>query len=217
MTFLCDNPWMFHRDEIDLLEEEIDELYRQHESANEDSVSQMEMRLLKEQLDSEELSEAELALQIGPEYLLSHPHPSDPDDDPDDDPDADVSDQSVLQSLRESAYRDPLYSRIYLWAQQVFAYASKRYVTEAVRDEGMFRIYLNAKMIPIKFVAFQTERLSGDSIGEHIAKKEGALCLTYFERTLDSLEHHAFLGDEEAAVFVQEGKEIESLTKKELV
>lgn len=217
MTFLCDNPWMFHRDEIDLLEEEIDELYRQHESANEDSVSQMEMRLLKEQLDSEELSEAELTLQLGPEYLLSHPHVCDPGDNPDDNIDAAEPDESVLQSLRESAYRDPLYSRIYLWAQQVFAYASKRYVAESVRDEGMFRAYLNVKMIPIKFVAFQTERLSGDSIGEQIAKKEGALCLTYFERTLNSLEHHAFLGDEEAAMLVQEGKEIELLAKKELV
>ncbi len=209
MTFLCDNPWIFHRDEIDLLEEEIDELYRQHESTKGDSVSKMEDRLLQEQLETEELSEAELTLQIGPEYLLPQIQSSNTD--------SALPDESLVQTLRTHAYRDPLYVRIYTWAQCTFAYASNRYHKEGVRDEAVFRAYINAKMIPIKFVASQTERLSKDSIGEQIAQKEGSLCLTYFERTLDSLEHRSFLGDEKATALLQEGKELERLARPHLL
>jgi hypothetical protein len=209
MTFLCDNPWIFHRDEIDLLEEELDELYRLHEPIGEDSVSQMEDRILKEQLDTEEFSEAELTLQIGPDYLLPHTHLTYTD--------ANSEDESLIQSLRDHAYRDPLYARIYAWAKRAFVYASTRYLKEGVREEAVFRVYINAKIIPIKFVAAQTERLSGDSIGEQIAKKEGSLCLTYFERTLTSLEYRSMLGDEEATILLQDGRELERLSRLHVI
>ncbi len=209
MTFLCDNPWIFHRDEIDLLEEELDELYRLHESTGEDSVSQMEDRILKEQLNTEEAAEAELTLQIGPKYLLPHAHLSSAD--------VELPDESLVETLKTHAYRDPLYTRIYGWAQRAFTLAFTRYLKEGVCEESIFRAYVNVKMIPIKFVAAQTERLSGDSIGAQIAKKEGSLCLIYFERTLDSLGHQSFLGDEEATVLLQEGKELERLARPHLL
>lgn len=206
MTFLCDNPWIFHRDEIDLLEEEIDELYRRHGSAAQDLVSQMESRVLKEQLDTEERAEAELTLQIGPEYLLSEGHRIPPEA-------SQFTESSLTETLRMQAYRDPLYERIYLWTQEVFAFTTKQYVTEHQQDEDLFRVHLNVKMIPIKLIASQTERLMGDAMGDQIAQKEQTLCLTYFQRTLDSLQHRAFLGDEMAAQLFKKGKELERLVR----
>lgn len=210
MTFLCDNPWIFHRDEIDLLEEEMDELYRRHDQKTEDgSISDMEDQVLSEQLETEEAAEAELSIEIGPEYLLPHPphHTHEQIED----------EESLLKSLQAHGYRDPVYARIYSWAIRAFLYSTKRYVKESVREKDVFRVYVNAKMIPIKFVASQTERFSDDAESDLIAEMQRSLCLIYFERTLEPLARRSVLGDEEATLLLQEGRDLEELARSQLV
>jgi hypothetical protein len=61
---------MFERDEIDLLEEDIDDIYREHEPTKFGRVLKMEERVLQEQLETEEEFEADLVLRVGPERFL---------------------------------------------------------------------------------------------------------------------------------------------------
>ena len=198
MIYLSDNPWMFHRDEIDLLEEEIDEIYERHDCESKDSVSQMEDRVLEEQQEIEERFETELILKIGPRALLrpSHVHA---------DPSTFTNEESLDHFLHTQSARDPLYSALYIWTQSVFIFARAHYFEQGNRQEGLFRMYVNVKMIPIKFVLFLEERCVEDVIAKEMANKEASLCLLYLERTIDSLQHLSFLGDTQAGSLFKEG------------
>lgn len=212
MTFLCDNPWLFHRDEVDLLEEEMDDLYREQDAAAKGKMVRMEDLVLQEQMETEERSDAELAGSIGDGSALDvssgdgHAHFDSGEDLP----------SSLREELEFQSERDPVYEHLYVWAQRVFAYTTQRYVIEGLRDEDVFRAHVNVKMVPIKFVAALCEFVPGDPIAEHIAAVERDLCFTYLTRTIDSLEHRSFLGDDEATPFVQEGRELEDLARTHL-
>lgn len=206
MTCHYDNPWIFHRDEIDLLEEEMDEIYRKFDPASGEPVLYMEDQVLKEQIETEEQSEADLILELGPEYLLWHEHheckgPITPE-------------ESMVDMLRSHSHRDPFYERLYLWADRVFRFAWDRYEETELKSLEVFRVYVNVKMIPIKFVLTQTHQMSGSIMSRQIAKKERNLCFTYFQRTLESLNGSAFFGSDESGVLIAEGKLLERLLKK---
>jgi len=189
---------MFHRDEIDLLEEEMEEIYEQHACEPNDAVSLMEDRVLMEQQETEERFEIELTLQIGPRALLHPLHEMS-------DPPAFTADESLVHLLQAHTARDPLYEDLYLWTQRVFAYARSRYFDRAIRQEDFFRVYVSVKMIPIKFVMALEERCVEDVVAKEIAKKEASLCFLYLERTIDSLQHLSFLGDKDAQPLLKEG------------
>ncbi|MBM5789848.1 hypothetical protein FJZ23_02045 [Candidatus Parcubacteria bacterium] len=213
MTFLCDNPWLFHRDEVDLLEEEMDDLYREHAPEEGTAARRMEQRVIQEQMETEERSDAvlEQALEGAPVPPDTHVHA----------PDAAFSSGArAPSSLREELFvnseRDPVYERLYQWVERVFAYTTKRYLTEGVRDEDVFRAHVNVKMVPIKFVSALTEFIPGDPVSEQVSETQRELCFVYFTRTLDSLDHRSFLGDGEAAPLVREGRELEELVRAHL-
>lgn len=203
MICLCDNPWLFHRDEIDLLEEDMDDLYREQDAAAKGKAVRMEDLVLQEQLETEESSDAHLARSMG-DVLAPSPTPVDLEEE---------HPATLREELQFQSERDPVYEQLYLWAQRVFAYTTKRYVTEGVRDEDVFRAHVNVKMAPIKFVAALCEFVPDDPVAEHIAAVERDLCFTYLTRTIDSLEHRSFLGDDEATPLVQEGRELATLAR----
>ncbi len=202
MTFLCDNPWIFHRDEIDLLEEEMDDIYRAHRPSAHDPVSQMEDRVLKEQLQTEEQFETDVTIDVEPEEVRP-PH--------------DFFSGSLPDSLKAQSARDPLYEVVYLWAKRAYAYAAEKYLSQQFKDEDVFRIYVNVNMIPLKLASALFEQMADDPVSQHIAQKEQQLCFTYLTRTLDSLQHRAFLGDEEAVRLEKEGRELERSIRLHLV
>ncbi len=208
MTFLCNNPWIFHRDELDLLEEEMDDIYRLHRAGAPDQISDMEDRVLKEQMQTEEYAELELALEIGPDYLCVR--------DREGDHGHDFASDSLSQTLRAYSSRDPLYEQVYLWSQRVFRYTFKRYFSEQKKKEDFFHAHVNVNMIPIKFASAFAEKIVGDSISDRIAHSERQLCLTYFVRTLGALHSQAFSGDEEAVCLEKEGRELERLVRQHL-
>ncbi|MEK7615424.1 MAG: hypothetical protein AAB431_03510 [Patescibacteria group bacterium] len=209
MIFPSGNPWMFHRDEIDLLEEEMETIYQQHERAATDSVSEMEQRILREQIETEEQFEAELSLKMEPEHFLRRSLPSE-------EAPAFLKEEPLDDLLRSHVQRDPLYEAVYLWVARVFSYAHQRYIKEAIRSEDFFRIYVSVKMIPIKLSGVQVDPTIPDVVSQQIAKKDAQLCLIYFARTLDSLHHLSFLGDERATVLAKEGLPIERAIRAEL-
>lgn len=208
MTFLCDNPWIVHRDEMDLLEEEVDDLFRRHGRPAGDLVAEMETRVLREQTNTEELSAAEFDLQIGEESVVFE---------------ADTSDhllqepKTIQQSLRLQAMRDPVYVQVFQWSRRVYAYTTQRYQVEGDKKEELFRVHVNVNLVPLKCAAALLEQMGQDSLSQTMFEKERRLCEIYFLRTLDSLRHCAFTGDEEADVLEKEGRAIYELVHAQFV
>ncbi|MBI2475368.1 hypothetical protein HYV69_03010 [Candidatus Uhrbacteria bacterium] len=207
MIFPSTNPWMFERNEIDLLEEDLDEIYKQHAPSIRGPILKMEGRVLQEQLETEAEFEADLALRIGPEHLLSL-----------DSSDREIktfAKESLKEVLRAHTFRDPLYERVYLWAKHVAHYARYFYKHDKVYREDAFRALVNVKMIPIKLACVRSEFSQRDSVLGQIAKKEQRLCLTYFTRTLHALQNLTFSGDEEAIILFQEGETLQGQVQNE--
>lgn len=201
---------MFHRDEIDVLEEEMDEIYEQHDETLDDPISKMEDRIFTEQIETEEQAETDLIFKIGPHEVLAHmrTHEQTP---------AFLTKAPLTEFVRQQGKRDPLYETLFLWSKHVFAYARTYYFDRAIRREDVFRLYVNVKMIPIKFVSAQEGCGTDDVMSQEIAKKEAWLCLTFFERVLDSLQQLSFFGDEQARQFHQDGIVIERRVREMLV
>lgn len=209
MNFPSGNPWMFERNEIDLLEEDLDDIYQQYEPSIRDPILKMEARVLQEQLETEAEFEADLALKIGPEHFFRE-----------------VSSnletksfgkESLKDVLQAHASRDPIYERVYLWAKHVADYSHESYRHDKVHREDAFRALVNVKMIPIKLACVRSEFSQRDSVSGQIAKKEQRLCLTYFTRTLHALQNLAFYVDEEALILFQEGETLQNKIQNERV
>lgn len=207
MTFPHENPWVFERDEIDLLEEEIDELYRIHEPTP-SRPFRMETRILQEQLETEEQAESELAWKIGQENLLHEISV---------DSGADVFiDGSVKEILRAHSYRDPLYERVFLWAQLVSEFSFHFYQLNNSRSEDAFRAFVNAKLIPTKLALTRVER--SDEIFRQIIQKERKLCLAYFLQIFQALQNLSdFSNEKEWQILLQEGMKLQKLVENERI
>jgi len=200
---------MFERNEIDLLEEDLDEIYQQHEPSIREPILKMEGRVLQEQLETETEFEADLALKIGSEHLLREVS--------EDSETKSFGKQSLKDILQTHASRDPLYERVYLWAKHVANCSHDRYKHDKAHREDAFRAFVNVKMIPIKLACVRSEFSQRDSVSGQIAKKEQRLCLTYFTRTLQALKNLAFLGNEEAILLFQEGETLQSQVQNERI
>jgi hypothetical protein len=200
---------MFERNEIDLLEEDLDEIYQQHEPSIREPILKMEGRVLQEQLETETEFEADLALKIGPLHFLREVSG--------DSETKSFGKESFRDVLLAHATRDPLYERVYLWAKHVADYAHDRYEHDKAHREDAFRAFVNVKMIPIKLACVRSEFSQRDSVSGQIAKKEQRLCLTYFTRTLQTLQNIAFSGDEEAIILFQEGETLQGQVQNERI
>ncbi|MBI4714153.1 hypothetical protein HY771_03140 [Candidatus Uhrbacteria bacterium] len=209
MIFQFGNPWMFERDEIDLLEEEIDDIYLQHEPSGRSSVLKMETRVLQEQFEIETEAEAELAMKIGPAYLLMEIMPE-TQKQPE-------QKESLKEILRAHAVRDPLYEHVFLWSRHVSDFARESYENLVEQKEDAFRAYVNVKMIPIKLVGVHSGFSRQDSVARQIAQKDRHLCLTYFAITLRSLQNFALVGNETAMILFKEGEILQKLVKNERI
>ncbi len=172
------SSWMFHRDEVDLLEEEIEDLYQRHQAST-GVLSEMEADVISEQLETEERSEAEMTLTLGPQLLKEDPaHAQHA-------PPAPEESLSLPELLKRHTRRDPLYEEVFLWSQRVFAFAKKHYVGQTDTSRDMFRVYVNAKMIPIKFATGISEEMMDDLFSLDISEKENELTLLGLRRRLD--------------------------------
>lgn len=200
---------MFERNEIDLLEEDLDDIYQEYEPSTREPILKMEGRVLQEQLETEAEFEADLALKIGPEHLLRESSL--------DSEAKSFGKESLKDVLQAHASRDPIYERVYLWAKHVANYSHENYKHDKVHSEDAFRALVNVKMIPIKLACVRSEFSQRDSVSGQIAKKEQRLCLTYFTRTLQALQNLAFSGDEEALILFQEGETLQNKVQNERI
>lgn len=208
-------PWMYVRDEIDVLEESFDRLIRTHRASAPSPRRAIEAAVLREQRETEEGNQPRLAqdaeieaperpvgVGCAEEILLS----GDP----------------IVQRLKRDAERDPLYVLAAGWGARAVRYALPRY-TESVEAEygrHVFRILVNGYLVPAK-IAFglgEEAHIEEDEEGREDARREYGFATTYALRVLASLESISQKREEEARVLFEEGEAllqaIESRTKR---
>ncbi len=177
-----DYPWVFRRDEIDILEDELEDLYEAfHRSEKRTS---FESIVLGEQLETQERSDRDLSQRLGFDVLQPPP--------------------STLLTSRESTEAPgetfelwqqelahirihPLYQEAKRWAVRVKPVAKHGYEQGGGYAGECFRVYANVNLVPLKIFTALCEELHEDVVGWEIALEEYRLALTYVERILDSL------------------------------
>jgi hypothetical protein len=174
------NVWVFRRDEVDALEDELDEVFDLHEASRDPVNRAMEESVIAEQTRTEDAYEHRISDVLGPAALApDEPHECEhcrggfPEGVP-------------LKELLERD-RDPLYARAYRWALRVFAWSRDSYWNSGLRNRDMFRVLVNAYLVPIKITFALTEEERDDEHAPRIAWLEYDLALTYLSRTRESL------------------------------
>jgi len=204
-----DHAWVFERDEIDLLEDELEELYTYIEHLHLPKTA-MESLVLKELTDTEDQGEDELTVELGSELLHTHHHEPAPVDEG-------MSQQGSLRDqLRGQLERDPLYLRAYAWSDGLFAYAKEAYRSGQDGSKAMFRVYVNAKMVPIKLSIGRAQDPKEDPFLFQLVKKEYELALIYLDRTLESLDDLVEQGYSVLLPFVASGQAFRRMLRKAL-
>ncbi len=171
---------MFRRDDIDVLEDELDDLFATHDALPDGEQFDMEEALIREQIDTEEAFENELAELLGaPLVVHTEHHVCGPNCD---DLQQDIS---IRDLLKRDAEQDPLYRRARDWSRQVAAWARDRYLLE--RSPDVFRSLINAHLVPVKIAFAQTELEREDEFSRPLGEKEYQLAGTYLLRVAESL------------------------------
>ena len=207
-------PWTFHRNEVDLLEEDIDDIYDlysplliagQKEKAYPVT---MEENLIQEQMETEERSEAEFALRVNPSMFGADSTLET------EDPLSFLKDRSLTSEFVRESFRPPFYEHVFVWANRVFDLAKDLYEHSYPKSEQAFRVYLNAKMIPIKLSVGLIEESVEDAFADEVAEKEYVLALIYLDRILQSLAalEPLMIGDD--ATLMKKGAEIKQFIKE---
>jgi len=173
---------VFRRDDVDLLEDQLEDLYERYQGDTRGERS-MEQEVLQEQVQTEEVSDQELSITLGEQLFESvHKHqehtvPSG----------GEMDFEQEDEPLIPTQQRDPLYLEARAWSVPVFAFAQQRYLQKDTRGREVFRIYVNTNLIPIKLSTAIQEECLDDGFAHEIALKEYELTCTYLERVLEDL------------------------------
>lgn len=180
MPYDSSNPWLFRRDELDVLEDELDEVFDLHEQSRDPVHRSMEASVIAEQTRTEDSYERKLSDLLGPASLApedTHVCEHCKDGFPDGVPLKDLLTRD----------RDPLYVRAYRWANKVFAWSRESYWKFGMRNRDMFRVHVNAYLVPVKIAFALAEENRDDEHAPRITALEYDLALTYLARTRESL------------------------------
>ncbi|MEK7620062.1 MAG: hypothetical protein AAB413_02375 [Patescibacteria group bacterium] len=176
-----DFPWVFRRDEIDILEDELEDLYEKYHRPGD--VPSFESSVLREQLDTEERSDQELSQRLGFDVL--EPPPEEVVSSRDSDVPSDT--WSAWQEELVHVRSHPLYQQAKKWATVVKPTAKRGYEQGGAYAGELFRIYANVNLVPLKIFTALCEELHEDEVGYEIAREEYHLALMYIDRILESM------------------------------
>ena len=179
-----DYPWLFHRDEVDLLEDELEDIYAKYSGESEGETMSEEAEILHEQIQTEEQSDAELTLRLGMDMLSDTRRP--PQSEPPSSPVQDTEDDDEFAHL---ILQHPLYQRARVWTGQLRAFSKNGFERKDAHRRFFFRVYANVNLVPIKIFAALHEEMHEDRLGQVVAQEEYLLALTYTDRIRESLSH----------------------------
>ena len=176
----ADFPWIFRRDDIDLLEDEIDDLYAQVAAEASTDVGSLEEEVLREQRETEEQSEAELSLKLhlrGISPLVPAP-PAEG---------SFASEQMLTDRYGDRVRAHPMYQYARLWARRLREVAKSGYAAQGVLRKDFFRVYANANLVPIKVFTALCEGGEEDQLGLEVALEAFEMATVYVARIQESL------------------------------
>lgn len=176
-----DFPWVFRRDEIDIMEDELEDLYETYHLHGD--IPSFESSVLCEQLDTEEKSDQELSVRLG-FNVLEPPAPSMVSSR---DSDAPSDTWSAWHEEFVHVRSHPLYQQAKIWSAQVKPIAKRGYEQGGAYAGELFRIYANVNLVPLKVFMALCEEMYEDDIGDEIAREEYRLALTYLDRIFESM------------------------------
>ncbi len=179
-------PWIFCRDEIDLLEDELEDLYDAFQRPGDET--SFESAILGEQLETEEGSDRQLSNRLG--FEVSQPPPAILNARSPLPPDPFSSWQRELAQIRAH----PLYQQAKRWAMGVKSVAKDGYEQDTEYAGEFFRVYANVNLVPLKIFLALCEETHEDEIGWVVAREEYRLALTYVQRILESISFMTFDG-----------------------
>lgn len=170
-----ETPWLFRLDELDLLGLNFHET-REHARASFPTSQVIEQEIVEEQEETEARAERELDAALGPfsEPCPHHDHPED-------------VDRSMEELLHSPVASDPLASVAYRWAQSIHR-GVPAISLDAEHYRHVFRIHLNAPVVPAKLAFAGEEERTGTADGLLVAEKETELAVIYLGRILDSID-----------------------------
>lgn len=177
--------WLFQRDEIDVLETELDALWDRHMRHGKGTTE--EEAALKEYADTEEWAETDLLLRAGEPAPCLH----------EEEQRHAFEEMPVAEFLRHGAQRDPLYVRVYGWARRAADWS------EGAPSADAFRAQVNALLVPVKFAFAQAGEAHEGRAAREAALSDYALALQYLSRAAESLSRAGAggLADEATALF----------------
>ena len=179
---------MFHRDELDLLEDEIEDL--QKKFPREGDSAHVESLVLQEQIDTEDASDATLSIKLGLATLDGVSLTEG-------DERIALEDSYMEISAGSELFRKhPLYQRARRWCMHVRAYAKRGYDLHAQQEQAFFRAYVNSHTVPVKVFTGLCEESFTDVVGLEVAEEEFNLALTYVGRILESLSMAVLSADD---------------------
>ncbi|MBT5808176.1 hypothetical protein HOI18_02765 [Candidatus Uhrbacteria bacterium] len=201
------SPWLFHRDEVDLLEDQIEDLYHKHQGPLTPTMT-MEQEVLSEQLQTEEHSDIDLSENFKESFVDSMKRSK-----PQSFGETDIS--SPLLGL--GAHRHPLYRQARDWSVVVYDYAKERY-DDGVRTRDVFRVYANVNLVPIKLSVALLEEVGEGVMPVEIAIHEYRLANVYLKRVVDCLAHVGAqtIEDDSVNSMIRIGRKLHKIIEKRM-
>jgi hypothetical protein len=174
-------PWIFHRDEIDLLEDELEDLYEKY-GRDSGSAKTFESAVLSEQMETEEQSDAQLSRRLGFDFFQKMSES------------LSFSPSEEAQIFKEDAHKETefirshaLYQTAKAWAAGLRGFTKQKYEEGGPYASEYFRMYANLNLVPLKIFTALSEELHEDRVGFEVAQEAYQLSLIYLERIQESL------------------------------
>src|SRR3989339_911379 len=137
-------PWIFHRDEIDLLEDELEDLYEKY-GRDSESLKTFESTILSEQMETEEQSDTQLSHRLGFDFFqkMSESSSFPPSEES-------QSFKEDFQQQTEFIRNHVLYQKAKTWATSLRSITKQKYEEAGPYASEYFRIYANVNLVPLK-------------------------------------------------------------------
>ncbi len=168
--------WLFQRDEIDVLETEIDHLWDlyvgRHKADGEEG------RVLKEYADSEAWAETDVLLRIGPPQDTPCSHAEEHQ--------RHMEELPLGHVLRQGLQRDVLYAQTYAWSRKMADWVETRAASYGGAYD-LFRVYVNVLLVPVKLAFALSGEAHEGRYAQEMALSDFGLALLYLSRAAESL------------------------------